>query len=233
MEAEEEVVFPDVGIRKLLLMSYSVGEMGMEIYTKDALGQAASLFAFGVSDWSGKGQGRRKIPVNVDKMVSLWVDVCTRLATAHDRDEKDAAEAQINDLLTPMLTAPIAQLREFTARLVPALKVEPTVPYIVWRAFEKWNEHFLVNAPDEAVITLKKELATEIVNMVEKDVVPDLRDAMIGALMWRDPEKLKQVKQAVVEAKRTGRKIQAKGRESCLFLTVSQGRGRKPVEVML
>lgn len=168
-----------------------------------------------------------------DKMLDLWEPVVVGLALAHDKDEQDGFEAQINQLLTPLLSAPVKQLREFYSRLTERLKSNPQVPFIIWRAFEVWGDGMIAKAPDEGVVKLKTELAREIAEMVEEDVKPDLREAIVRALMWRDPDRLEEVKQAVEEGKKSGRKARMVGRESCLFLEVPRGRGKKRATVML
>lgn len=173
--------------------------------------------------------------MNVDELVDKWMDVVPRLALAHDKDEADAAEAQVEELLNPILSAPIKQCREFVAKLTAAMKADKRVPWIVWRAVEVWKKNF-DKAPDEGVKRLKKKLASEIVDLVDPDqpdVKRDVREAMIRALMWRDPEDLEEMKEAITVASKKGVRPQIRGRESCLFLRVPQGRGRKPKEIML
>ena len=73
-------------------------------------------------------------------------------------------------------------------------------------------------ATDEDIVTLKKDLAADIVKMVEEDAKAQLPDAMVRALMWRSPDTLEKVKEVVTEEKAAGRSVRIKGRESCLFL---------------
>ena len=51
----------------------------------------------------------------------------TGLATAHDKDAADRYEAAIEECLTPILAAPIKQVREFYPKLLKALKENPLV----------------------------------------------------------------------------------------------------------
>lgn len=172
-----------------------------------------------------------RIPMNVDLMVQKWMKVVPALALGHTKDDVDRAEAEVEELLTPLLDAPVKQLREFVPKLIAAMKADPQVPFFIWRAFEVWTDN-LVKAPDEKVKVLKKQLASEIVDLVEEDVRPDLREAMIRALMWRDPEVLEETKAAAITAKAKGQRARAVGRESCLFLQIPTQRGRH-TEVML
>jgi hypothetical protein len=178
-------------------------------------------------------RNKRKTPVNIDQTVDKWMPVLRGLALAHDKDEEDRFEAQVNECLSPLLAAPRKQVVEFYNKLLAAMKTDKDVPYLVWRTFEIWGEHFVIKAPDEGIKRLKRKLAAEIVDLVEADVKVDFRDAMIRALMWRDPETLEEVKEAVIEGKAQGRKPRLKGKESCLFLTVSRGRGKRPACVQV
>jgi hypothetical protein len=158
--------------------------------------------------------------MNVDELVARWAKVITGLAVAHDKDEADRYEAAIEECLTPILTAPIKQVREFYPKLLQVLKADQTVPFLVWRAYEIWVEQVLSKAPDEGIKRLKVDLAKEITEMVEQDVKDQLPDALIRALQWRSPETLAEVKDAVSETKAHGGKVRLRGRESCLFLEV-------------
>lgn len=157
--------------------------------------------------------------MDVEKMVQVWKAAIVGLAMAHDKDEADRQEANIEECLTPMLTAPVGQLRDFAGRLRDALKSDAAVPYLVWRAYEVWFEMMKL-APDEDVKTLKRDMAQSIVDLVEEDAKKQLPEAMVRALMWRSPEKLAEVETAVREEKAAGRSVRLRGRESCLFLEV-------------
>jgi len=153
----------------------------------------------------------------MDELVKRWHKAIVGLAVAHDKDAVDRHEASVEECLTPLLTMPVKQLREFGPKLMAGLKADPAVPYLVWRSYEIWLEQ-MKDAPDEDVKTLKTELAGDIVKMVESDAKEQLPDAMIRALMWRSPSTLQEVKDVVEEEKKAGRKVRLKGRESCLFL---------------
>lgn len=86
----------------------------------------------------------------------------------------------------------------------------------MWSWFEAWGEVILKRAPDGEVKALKTALASEIAELVEEDVKPDLRKAIAGALQWRSPESLGKIKAAV----ESGGKARMVGKESCLFLEV-------------
>lgn len=163
---------------------------------------------------------RRRTPVNIDDMVAKWVSIIRGLATAHDKATLDHCEFVQEEHLTPLLAAPVKQLRDFYAALVSALKNDPAVPFFVWAMFEGWGETILKNASDSDVRELKDQLAEEIATLVEKDVQPDLRSAIAGALRWRSQEALEKIKTAV----RSGAKARMVGKESCLFLEVANER---------
>ena len=139
--------------------------------------------------------------MNVDALVEKWSKVLVGLATAHDKDSADRYEASIEECLTPILSAPIRQVREFYPKLLKALKENPSVPFLVWRSYEIWVDQVLSKAPDEGVKQLKTDLAREITELVEQDIRDQIPEAMIRALQWRSPETLAEVKEAVIEEK--------------------------------
>jgi hypothetical protein len=155
--------------------------------------------------------------MDIDAMVQGWHQVVLALATAHDKDGVDHAEFAIEELMAPLLTAPVRQLRAFWTQLETALKNDPRVPFFVWRMFEAYGEVVVKNAKDQAIIELKTALAREIAEMVEKDVQPDIGEAITQALKWRHPETLTEIRDAL----QSGEKPKLKGRESCLFLCVN------------
>lgn len=212
---------PVDGIRTEILGAYALGRWFLE-YANGILKMPSPTkhaSSLGVLVWYGeKVKSRRKRNcMKVDEVVANWKDLIVRLTLAHDKDEADAAEADVERCLTPILTAPVKQLREFAPKLLAALKAEKQIPYIVWRAYEVWAVQ-MEKAPDEDVKELKRDLAKDIADMVEEDVKAQLPDALIRALMWRSPKKLEEVKQVVEEEKAAGRSVRLKGRESCLFL---------------
>lgn len=162
---------------------------------------------------------RKRTLMNVPELVARWVPIIRALATAHDKAPIDACEFEMDDHLTPLLSAPVKQIREFYTQLVAALKADPTIPFFVWAWFESWGDVILKTAPDGDVLALKDALATQIAEMVERQVQPDLRAALVGALKWRSPETLEQIRDAVAK----GGKARMVGRSSCLFLEVRTG----------
>ena len=169
---------------------------------------------------------KRRVKMKVAEMVAKWKEAVVRLAVAHDKEEADRVEASIEELLTPLLSAPCKDIRQFAALLAAELMNDPKVPYLVWRAFEVWTAQ-MDASPDQEVKELKEGLAREIVEMVEKDAREQLPDAMIRALMWRSPERLEEVKAVVAEEKAAGRKVKLAGKESCLFLVAAEGTDRE------
>lgn len=176
-------------------------------------------------------RGKGKIAVNIPKMIESWKEWIVTFSTAHSKADVDEAEFEIDEILAPLLTAPVRQLRQFYKGLTQALKDDKRVPLFVWSMFSAYGEAIIEGAADdEAIIRLKKKLASEIAEMVEKDVRPDLQKALVGALMWRPSEDLQAIK-ADLEA---GAKPHIKGRQSCLFLTTKRrGRNQKENTVML
>lgn len=234
-EVDEEVQDEDSAIKKIGEHFWSHYETlagavidGREIVTlglypmilRRVIGDMLSLLAYGCEIPSR----RKRISVDVEKTVDLWLPLIKALAVAHDVDEKDAASSQLDELLLPIIAAPVAQIREFYRMLTAKMKADKTVPWAVWRLFEFWGENVLDKITKEGELQLKKELAAKIAER-SMETVPreDWINSMIGALQWRSPERLKEI-QAGLEA---GHKPRVRGKESCLFLEVGQA------EVML
>lgn len=174
--------------------------------------------------------GRRKTPVDVPKMIADWKVVIVTLCSAHDKEDIDKAEFRMDELLKPMLNAPVAQIREFYAGLLQALSDDKAVPFFIWSLFKSWGETVLEKADDKAPPQrLRKKLAQEVAHLaMTSQTQKDLLDAMVGALMWRSPEALKEIKDDL----EAGAKPRVQGRESCLFL-VAQRKGGREHTVML
>jgi hypothetical protein len=171
---------------------------------------------------------RKRIAVDVNAMVKAWLPLVKKLALAHDVDDKDAASAALDEHLTPIIAAPVVQIREFYRKLTDALKADEQVPFAVWMMFEFYGTNVLDKIKREQELALKKELAAKIAERsMEQIPVEDWVQSMIGALMWRDPETLEKVDKSLEQ----GARPRVKGRESCLFLQV--GEGEDKAEVML
>jgi len=170
---------------------------------------------------------KRRTNMQVKEMVEKWIEAVVGMCLAHDKDEYDAHDAKADELLGPLLTAPVAQIREFYHELRERMKADKRVPMLVWMGFEAWGEVMVKDAPDEGVKRLKNKLAQEIADLVEEPIRDQIPEAIKRALRWRDTETL----QAVKEKLESGVKPKLRGRESCLFLEA--GRGKKKVSVML
>lgn len=213
------------GVRTLSLQQYAIpraiyaGELMSSHHqiTRSAIKRLAGM---GLLFWYGSQHPgtKRKKPVNVDVLVKKWHPVIVGLAVAHDKDDADRHESQLDDLLSPLLTAPVKQLREFAKKLLASLKADKTVPYLVWRGYEVWVDKVIMQAPDEDVVALKTQAATEVMKLVEEDVKDQLPEAIVRALQWRSAERLAEVKTVVEREKAAGRKTRLVGRESCLFI---------------
>lgn len=222
---EEEQVEKPESLRSVLLGLWSVYQMATTWHkwirkTKDL----EVLLYYGIEVYTRS----RRTPMDVPKMVDNWKDVFVTLCTAHDKDEIDKAEYKMDELLTPILSAPVAQLREFYVGLRDALKADVRVPFFVWSIFRAWGLVVAEKATDEPTRKhLRKQLATEIAEMVDDKVRGDLVEALVGALMWRDPPTLKKIKEDL----NTGAKPRLRGRESCLFLVTERKKGRRVEEL--
>lgn len=209
-----------VGVRTEVLGSY---EMPRYFYkTVRGLSAAQRLGALGGLIWYATEMGctgrTRRTPMDVNALVKKWHTMIVGLAIAHDKDEADRYEAAVEECLTPILAAPIKQVREFYPKLLASLKNDAKVPFLVWRAYEIWVDQVLSKAPDEDIKQLKTDLAKEIADLVEQDVKDQIPQALVHALQWRSPEKLEEVKAVVEREKAAGRGVRLKGKESCLFL---------------
>lgn len=207
------------GIRTEIITSYEIPRSfyrGFKHSAASKVGELGALMMY--ASHCRRMGGRKRILMDVDKLVREWATVVTGMAVAHDKDESDRYEAAIEKCLVPILAAPIKQVREFYPKLLIALKSNPQVPFLVWRSYEIWVDQVLSKAPDEDIKVLKTELAKEIADMVEQDVKDQIPEALIRALQWRNAETLAEVKEVVTREKAKGNKTRLVGRESCLFL---------------
>jgi len=187
---------------------------------KSLLGKILSFLAYGCEHPAR----RKKVPVDVQKMVDTWVPLIKKLAIAHDIDEKDAASSALDELLLPIVAAPVSQIREFYKNLTQCLKSDPEIPWAVWKLFIFWGENVLDRIDKEEMVGLKTEIAKRIAeHSMEQVPREDWINSMIGALQWRDPEKLQEIEDGL----KSGHKPRVRGKESCLFLQVGES------EVML
>lgn len=165
----------------------------------------------------GRSGRRKKEPMDVEAMVESWTEVLVALATAHDHETRSRADHQTDDLLRPLLNAPIGQLRQFSAGLAKRLRDDPRVPFMIWSGFHKVIEPLVRISPEGEVIELREQLANEVAELVEKDLDrAQLVKAIAGALQWRNPKALTAIKSGL----EAGEKPKIRGRESCLFLEV-------------
>jgi len=157
--------------------------------------------------------------MDVEQMVKNWLPLIRQLATAHDIDARDAASSQLDEYLTPIIAAPVAQIREFYRELVKRMKADTSVPWAVWKLFEFWGTNVLDKIEKEEVIGLKTEIAKRIAeNSFAQIPREDWIASMVGALQWRNPERLEQIEGAL----KSGHKPRVRGKESCLFMQVGE-----------
>lgn len=161
---------------------------------------------------------KKRIPMDVPAMVNGWKNVVIAMSTGHDKDTVDHAEYALEELMAPLLAAPVKDLRAFWQQLEVALEADTRVPFVVWKLFKNYGDVVVASAKDQEIIELKTLLAHEIAMLVEQDVQPDILDAITGALKWRDAESLAAIKQEV----QAGAKPRLRGKESCLFLVVGE-----------
>lgn len=211
--------------RNVVMALWDIAELSKRIGRFRQIHNMAFLVRYGVQVWSRK----RKIPMDVPKMIENWRSVIVILCTAHDKDEIDKAEYKMDELLSPLLIAPVAELRAFYDGLSSVLESDPKVPFFIWSIFSAWGKVVVKPSLGKTKIRrLRRKLANEIAQMVDDDVKPDITKAIAGALMWRDPETLKEIKADL----KAGAKPKLRGRESCLFL-VTQRKDGTEHQIML
>lgn len=214
------------GIRRWMIGLPEIGNSGRNIIEK-RLGKLFIPLCYGMKH---SARTRRK-PVNVDEHVEKWFTAIRGLVLSHTREELQKHDFGLDEILRPMLRAPLKQLKELYAKLLQKMKEDPEIPYFVWTSLETYGESFLVGAPDDGVVKLKAGLARQIARMVEADVEPQLSTAIVNALKWRDPENLEELRDVLKteQGKPASKRQKASlvGRQSCLFLKV----GKK--EIML
>lgn len=228
-----------MGVRTLFLASH---EFAISMYTFNPskrdyglprqVAAEVACYLFYADQNPHTGRKPRPPMEDLDAFALRWKTLILRLSTAHDKDEADRAEAEVETCLSPILRMPVRQLRELAPKILALLKADPLVPWLIWRAYEIWVEQ-MSKAPDEDVKELKTDLAREITDMVEADIAPQLPDALVRALQWRSPEMLTQVKEAIVREKASGNKPRLRGRESCLFLEVGGTESRPEVCIQI
>lgn len=173
------------------------------------------LLAYGTTSYS---RGRTKTPMDTDKHAALWKDNIARLCMSHSKEGRDRADFESDQLIGPLLTAPVAQLREFATKLASGLETDERIPWIIWSTFQNYIKDIL-KREDKGVIELKTEMARQIAEMAESGIGrEDWITAMANALQWRSPKALEEVKANLEK----GAKPKLTGRESCLFLEVGE-----------
>lgn len=214
------------GARTRVMNSLNLNALAM--LPKNPIKRISDLGSILRLDMSGYfGRRRKAVPVEIPKLVDQWIEAIVGMCLAHDKDGFDAHDAKADELLTPILSAPISQVREFYFSMVEKMKADKRVPFLVKISFEAWGEAVVKNAPDEGVKRLKRKLAQDIADLAEVALRDQWPEAIKRALMWRDPEVLEQVKERL----EAGEKPKIRGRQSCLFMEI--GRGKKKVSAML
>lgn len=208
----------DIGVRRLSFTLYDLGRNALDWRQCKTL-KSKLMWLWYASQHPSRGRGKNrkgKPSINIQDMVKQWTEMVFHLTLSHDKKTIDEWEFKLNELMLPLLKCPVKELRAFYSQLILALKNDARIPFFVWRLFEVWGDTMLKDAPDEAVIVLKKEMAGRIAALVEPDVSPQLGEAIANALQWRDPSTLKKIEKGL----KKGCKAKLVGKESCLFLQV-------------
>jgi hypothetical protein len=241
MAIDETVQLPakpvHLGVRTAVMCSLEVAAQGFKMFGSlgrykgpvahvDSLGWTLRLI--GYSKFHGiRWSTKPRKPMNIPELSKKWCDAIAGMCLAHDKATYDANDAKADDLLGPIMTAPVKQVREFYHKLKEDLGADTRIPFLVLMAFDAWGTVTVADAPDEGVKQLKKKLAEDIAELVEKPAAEQLPAAIARALQWRPESQLQEVKAAL----KKGAKPKLVGRESCLFLEV--GKGPKKVSVMI
>lgn len=213
-----------MGIRTSVMMSLQLNSYFIPRNPVTRIRNLGSILRY---CFDGHSSTKKRISVDINKQVKSWIEAVVGMCLAHSKDEYDSHDAKADELLGPLLTAPVKELREFYHKLLEEMKNDKRVPMLVWMGFDAWGEVSVKNAPDEGIKRLKNKLASEIADLVEEPIREQIPKAIERALRWRDAETL----QAVKETLKKGVKPKLRGRESCLFLEA--GRGKNKVSVML
>lgn len=219
-----------MNLRSAVLASWQAGDFILDFYTAQGRGPIGRLKRLALTIWYADQCGRmtwRTKPMDVDKLVDQWVTAVVGMCTSHTKDEFDAHDFRADELMSPILSAPIKQVRDFYHKLNIKLADTPGVPWMVTMGFTAWGKYAIDEAKDGGVKRLKNKLAAQIADLVELQVQDQIPEAIARALRWRDEETLQDVKQKL----EAGAKPKLVGRQSCLFLEV--GRGKKKTQVML
>jgi len=161
--------------------------------------------------------------MDVDAMVERWHVTMRQLSTGHSHADFSDAEYSSDDLLLPILSAPIVQLREFAARLAQALEDDERVPFMVWSSFKEVVLPLILTRPEGKTLQLKTEIAREIAELTADDIPrEDLITAIASALQWRSSDLLERLRANAQAAKADPAvpRPRMTGRQSCLFLTI-------------
>lgn len=223
------------GIRTAVMSSLEVGRFLYGVRWSDSKGSGGPVYKaerlgclLRYAMLYGMCSRKKARPVvDIEKLAEQWIASIVGMCTCHDKDSYDAHDAKADELLGPIMTAPVKQVREFYNLLLEKMKSDTRVPMLVWMGFEAWGAVSVNDAPDEGIKRLKRRLAADIAEIVEEPIRDQIPKAIARALMWRDPETLEKVKEAV----ESGVKPKLRGRQSCLFL--EGGRGKRKFSVML
>ncbi len=168
----------------------------------------------------------------MNALLKQWVEAVVAMTTAHDHSGFTGAEYSTDDLLKPLFKAPIAQLREFAAKLADLLEGDSRVPFLVWSSFRLVVKPLVDKRPEGKARQLRDELAAEVANLVGQEIPrEDWIEAMASALRWRSPEQLQEVKTAVKVGGKS--RVKVRGRQSCTFLIVEDDIGVELAQVIM
>ncbi len=212
------------GLEVPINLTFSMG-------TVKAVTTAAYLIRYGHDMCRMTWRGVKRLD-DVDGLANAWVESLVTMSTAHDHDDRSRMDEVSDQLMTPLLSTPIAQVREFARLVSSKLEADPRVPFLVWSSFKHVLEPLVLKGPDGEALELHNLLALEVANLVVPRLEPaELVKAMAGALQWRTPETLRQVKTALTEQPTA--KPELRGRLSCLFLGIINAEGKEIATVVL
>jgi hypothetical protein len=156
-------------------------------------------------------------PLDLDLLAERWKTQIVAMLTAHTRAEFEQSDFNADELLKPILSTPVAQVRAFYQMLREKLMADPKVPFYVWKGFDGFVTDILERAPDQGVKRLNTGLAKRIAALAKEAVTPQIGTALVNALKWRDGDTLEKIAGAL----EGGERPRLRGRESCLFLCVA------------
>ena len=133
------------GVRDAVLRIYTILEMANTIpKPQSKFREMLILVWYCCTQISSR---KRRSLMDIPAMVQGWISVVVATSTGHDKETVDHAEFAIEELMAPLLTAPVKQLRVFWQQLEQALKADPPRPICRLAHLRKLRQRHRQNCP--------------------------------------------------------------------------------------